>query len=135
MSVVLNPYIAFQGQARAALDFYQSVFGGEVNAMTFGEFGMEGVAADQVMHGQLTTPDGFTIMCSDTPEGMEYNGGSRITISLSGDDQRLVEWFTRLGEGGQVTLPMGKQMWGDTYGQLTDRFGVNWMANLSGQQS
>jgi PhnB protein len=135
MSSLLNPYVNLRGQAREALAFYQGVFGGEVAISTFGEFGMEGVAADQVMHGQLDTPKGFTLMVSDAPEGMPGSEGSNITICLSGDDtDDLTGYFQGLGEGGQVTTPLEKQMWGDHYGALTDRFGVDWMVNIAGGQ-
>lgn len=134
MSSLLNPYINLRGRAREALEFYQSVFGGEVTVSTFGEFGMEGPAAEHVMHGQLETPKGFTLMVSDAPEDMPGTEGSNITICLSGDDvEDLTGYFHALAEGGEVSTPLEKQMWGDLYGALTDRFGVDWMANISGQ--
>ena len=136
MSSLLNPYVNLRGQAREALEFYQGVFGGELAISTFGEFGMEGAAADQVMHGQLDTPKGFTLMVSDAPEDMPGTEGSNITICLSGDDvEDLTGYFHGLAEGGEVTTPLEKQMWGDLYGALTDRFGVDWMANISGPQA
>jgi PhnB protein len=132
MSSLLNPYVNLRGQAREALEFYQSVFGGDLTISTFGEFGMEGAAADQVMHGQLNTPKGFTLMVSDAPEDMPGTEGSNITICLSGDDvDDLTGYFHALAEGGRVTTPLEKQMWGDHYGALTDRFGVDWMANIA----
>ncbi|MFD5826016.1 VOC family protein [Lentzea sp. NPDC060358] len=133
MATRLNPYISFDGQARQAMEFYQSVFGGELKMSTFGEFGMQDAPqADQIMHAQLETDAGYTLMASDTPPGMEGKSGSRITVSLSGDDEVLREYFAKLAEGGQVGTPLEKQMWGDEYGDLTDRFGVNWMVNLGG---
>ena len=132
MSSLLNPYINLRGRAREALEFYQSVFGGEVTVSTFGEFGMEGPAAEHVMHGQLETPKGFTLMVSDAPEDMPGTEGSNITICLSGDDvDDLTGYFHALADGGEVSTPLEKQMWGDHYGALTDRFGVDWMANIS----
>jgi len=132
MSSLLNPYINLRGRAREALQFYSSVFGGEPVISTFGEFGMPGADADQVMHGQLKTPKGFTLMVSDTPEGMPGTEGSNITISLSGDDvEDLTGYFHALAEGGEVTMPLEQQVWGDHYGTLTDRFGVDWMANIA----
>jgi len=135
MSSLLNPYVNLRGRAREALEFYQGVFGGELAISTFGEFGMEGATADQVMHGQLDTPKGFTLMVSDAPEDMAGTEGSNITICLSGDDvEDLTGYFHALAEGGQVTTPLEKQMWGDSYGALTDRFGVDWMANIAAPQ-
>jgi PhnB protein len=133
MASLLNPYLSFRDNAREAMEFYQQVFGGELTVSTFGEFGMAGAgaAADLVMHAQLETPSGFTLMGADTPPGMEYTPGSSITVSLSGDDvDDLRGYFAKLSEGGTVSMPLEKQMWGDEYGSLTDRFGVPWMANI-----
>jgi len=129
----LNPYLRFNGDAREALEFYHSIFGGELKTNTFGEFGMQDTPqADQLMHGQLETELGYTIMASDTPPGMGFNPGDTITISLSGDEEVLRTYFDALAEGGKVGTPLEKQMWGAEYGDLTDKFGVNWMVNLGG---
>ncbi|GAA1427626.1 VOC family protein [Microlunatus lacustris] len=135
MSSLLNPYVILRGRAREALEFYKGVFGGELAISTYGEFGMAGPTADQVMHGQLDTPKGFTLMVSDAPEGVTVAEGSNVTICLSGDDaDDLTGYFSALAEGGEVTTPLEKQMWGDSYGDLTDRFGVAWMANIATSQ-
>jgi PhnB protein len=133
MTTRLNPYISFGDTAAAALAFYQSVLGGELTISRFGEFGGPAEIADQVMHGQLETPDGFTLMASDTPPGMQRAEIGGITISLSGDDvDALRGWFAGLAEGGTVNMPLEKQMWGDEFGQLTDKFGVSWLVNIAG---
>ena len=74
MAVVLNPYLSFRDNAREAMEFYQSVFGGELNIMTFGDMHASDDPADaaKVMHGMLTTPLGITLMGADTPTHMEY---------------------------------------------------------------
>lgn len=134
MASRLNPYLRFDDQARAALEFYREVFGGTLILNTFGEFGMaDSPVANNIMHGQLETPDGFTLMASDTPPGMaERRVGNDITICLNGDDEAsLSGYFTKLAEGGTVSVPLEKQMWGALYGAVTDRFGINWMANIS----
>jgi PhnB protein len=128
----LNPYISFDDNARQALEFYRGVFGGELSLNTFGESGMEGPDADKVMHGQLETPAGYTLMVSDTPAGMSRTEGSSISVSLSGDDgEELRGYFARLSDGGSVTMPLEKQMWGDEFGMCVDPFGVAWMVNIS----
>ena len=133
MSSRLNPYIAFSDDARQALEFYRSVFGGELSLSTFGEAGgADGPDADKVMHGQLETPAGYTLMAADTPTGMERTVGTNVSLSLSGDDgDDLRGWFAALAEGGTVTVPLEEQMWGDEFGMCTDRFGVAWMVNIS----
>ena len=132
----LNPYLGFKGRARDAMEFYRSVFGGDLRLTTFGEFGApEGVDADQVMHAQLETPAGFTLMASDTPPGMDYTApNSTMTVSLSGDDQDLRGYWEKLADGGTVTMPLEKQMWGDEFGMCVDRFGTPWMVNIGQQQ-
>jgi PhnB protein len=132
MASRLNPYINFGDNARQAMEFYRDVFGGELTVSTFGEMG--GAAPgdeNKVMHSQLETPSGFTLMGSDAPAGMPRDSGSSIQISLSGDDGTLRDYFQKLSEGGSVTMPLEKQMWGDEFGMLVDRFGVQWMVNVS----
>jgi len=132
----LNPYVSFRDNAREALEFYKDVFGGNLSINTFGEYGDPNApGANNVMHGQLETDRGFTLMGSDTPPGMDFNPGNNITISLSGDDeQELRGYWEKLTEGANVTMPLEKQMWGDVYGQCTDKFGVQWMVDIGQQQ-
>ncbi|GAA2360465.1 VOC family protein [Catellatospora methionotrophica] len=134
MASRLNPYISFNGNAREAMGFYQAVLGGTLTVSTFGEFGdKDAPYADQIMHAQLESDAGYTLMASDTPPGMAFNPGDNITVSLSGDDgDRLRGYWAKLAEGGTVGVPLEKQMWGDEFGALKDRFGVNWMVNIAG---
>jgi PhnB protein len=129
----LNPYISFSDTARQALEFYRGVFGGDLVLSTFGESGMaEGPDGDKIMHGQLETPAGYTLMASDTPTGMDRTVGTNMSVSLSGDDgDELRGYFAKLAEGGNVTMPLEKQMWGDEFGMCVDPFGVAWMVNIS----
>jgi PhnB protein len=133
MTTRLNPYISFKGDARAALEFYKTVFGGTLTTSTFGEFGhADTPEADQIMHGQLETDSGYTLMAADTPPGMEFNSGTNITVSLSGDDaDELRGYWAKLSDGGTVATPLEKQMWGDEFGACLDKFGVSWLVNIS----
>lgn len=134
MATRLNPYISFGDNARDAMTFYQQVLGGELTMNTFGDYGQtDSEVANQIMHSMLETPDGLTLMASDTPPGMEPRSGNNITISLSGDDaDTLRSRFNALAEGGTVHMPLEKQVWGDEFGQLTDRFGIGWLVNIAG---
>ncbi|MFJ6200107.1 VOC family protein [Micromonospora sp. NPDC092111] len=129
----LNPYLTFAGKAREALEFYHSVFGGDVSLTTFREFGTDDPAlADQIMHGLLRTAAGHVIMAADLPPGMELRRGNANTVSLSGDDtEQLRGWWEQLSSGGVVNVPLEKQMWGDEFGQCEDRFGTPWMVNIA----
>ncbi len=131
MAARLNPYLNFNGNAREAITFYQHVFGGEVAISTFAEFGQEGEGSDRVMHSQLETPEGFTLMVSDAGPGMgEVVAGSNFAVSLSGDDDALRGYWERLSDGATITTPLEKQMWGDEFGMLDDRFGISWLVNI-----
>ena len=132
MSSRLNPYINFDGDAREAMEFYRDVLGGELVINTFGEYGSDDPAiADKTMHAQLETERGFTLMASDTAPGMEHRPGTNITISLSGEDgDELRGYWDKLAESGTVGMPLEKQMWGDEFGMLVDRFGIPWMVNI-----
>ena len=136
MASRLNPYISFDNSARQAMEFYRDVFGGNLTMNTFGEFGQaDSPDADKIMHSQLETDRGFTLMASDTPAGMQRNPGDTITISLSGDDANSLRgYWEKLSDGGTVTMPLEKQMWGDEFGMCTDRFGVPWMVNITQSQ-
>ncbi len=136
MTSRLNPYISFDGNAREAMEFYKSVFGGTLAVTTYGEFGQaDAPEADKIMHSMLETDSGFTLMGADTPPGMAHNPGDNITVSLSGDDSsELRGYWEKLAEGGTVTVPLEKQMWGDEFGQCIDRFGIGWLVNISQPQ-
>ena len=83
------------------------------------------------MHAQLETPDGFTLMASDTaPAWARSPPGRNFAVSLSGDDDALRGYWKGLAEGGTITMPLEKQMWGDEFGMLTDRFGIPWLVNI-----
>jgi PhnB protein len=132
MASRLNPYLNFQDSAREAMEFYRDVFGGELQVMTFGDMGGEPV--DGVMHAQLETPAGFTLMASDAPPGESPAPGGSIQISLSGDDtDALTGWFRALAEDGVVVDELKQQLWGDTFGMLVDRFGIGWLVNIAGE--
>jgi PhnB protein len=129
----LNPYLSFPGNTKEAMEFYNEVFGGTLRVNTFGEYGEQDPdRADKIMHAMLETDSGFTLMASDPPPGMELEVGNNITISLSGDDaDTLRGYWEKLSAGGNVQMPLEKQMWGDTFGMCTDKFGLPWMVNIT----
>jgi PhnB protein len=133
MSSLLNPYLSFDGNAKEAVEFYGSVFGGQPTLNTYGDYGdVSAPGADKIMHGTLKTPAGYTLMVSDAPPGMPFTPGNTITLSLSGDDEhQLREYWDKLSDGGSVSVPLEKQMWGDVFGMCADRFGVAWMVNIT----
>lgn len=136
MASVLNPYLSFDGNCREAMEFYRDALGGELTVSTFGEMGDDSPAKDNVMHARLETKDGYTLMASDLPPGMEHKPGENISISISGDDaDALRGYWSRLSEGGTVTMELEKQIWGDEFGACVDRFGINWMVDIATEDS
>lgn len=135
MTVQMNPYLNFRGEAKAAMQLYNDIFGGDLQLNTFGEFDsadnkVDPADADKVMHARLSAPGGFELMASDVPQAMEPSPNG--TLSLSGDDsERLHGYWDRLSDGGNVVMPLAKQMWGDEFGMLVDRFGVSWMVDIA----
>lgn len=138
MQTKLNPYLGFQDNARQAMEFYQTVFGGKLMMSTFKEFNasQDPSQDNKIMHAMLEADNGMTLMASDTPCCMEYKAGTNYSISLSGENEaELKGYFEKLSAGGNVTMPLEKAMWGDTFGMLTDKFGVSWLVNIAGQKA
>ena len=129
----LNPYISFKDNAREAFEFYHSALGGKLEMHTFGEYhaAQDPAEENNIMHAMLTVSDSFALMGSDTPSHMEYKDHCGFSISLSGTDSAALRgYFDTLSAGGQVTMPLAKQMWGDEFGMCLDKFGINWMVNI-----
>jgi PhnB protein len=137
MTIHLNPYLGFKDNAREAMEFYHSVFGGELAISTFAEFNASQDPAEDnlVMHSQLNIEGGLVLMGSDTPARMEYKPGTNISVSLSGqhsDETTLTGYWNRLIEGADVTQPLANAPWGDQFGMCTDKFGIVWLINIAG---
>jgi PhnB protein len=136
MTSQLNAYLNFNGNARQAMEFYSGVFGGTLNLNSFADLGRSGPDGDRIMHSQLETPAGYTLMAADYTSDMDYPGMSGFSISLSGDDaDELRGYFGKLAAGGAVTMPLAKQVWGDEFGMCVDQFGVAWLVNISEPQA
>lgn len=133
----LNPYISFRDNAREAMEFYKSVFGGELRMSTFAEHhaSEDPTEDDKIMHAMLEADNGIVFMAADTPNSMDYRPGNNITISLSGDNEdELRGYWDKLSADGTVTMPLDKAPWGDTFGMLRDKFDIAWMVNISPKQ-
>ncbi len=134
MATILNPYLGFRDDARAAMDFYQSVLGGKLDYTVFGDMNAtdDPTENNKIMHAQLTTPGGLTLMASDTPNSMGFNPGNTISVSISGvDEAELRGYWDKLSEGGTIGMPFEKAPWGDLFGMCTDKFGIDWMISVT----
>ena len=131
----MQPYLSFNGNAGEALAFYAQALGGRVTfSMTFGEspMGAETPAEfkNKVMHASLEAR-GHTLMASDTPPGMSFEGHKGYSISVQGKDVAEGEQlFKALAAGGKVTMPYAPTFWAAGFGMLVDKFGVPWMVNV-----
>lgn len=140
MTIKLTSYINLKGNAKEALDFYQSIFGGVVEGDTFGEFNEASGGAmpvseednDKIMHATLMS-DHVELMMSDYPSTWtDTPEESNISLTLSGDDDvTLRRYWDGLAEDGVITQPLEAAPWGDVYGSLDDKFGVRWIVNIS----
>lgn len=136
MAVTINSYISFNGDAKEAMDFYKSVFGGEVYSDMFGSFASDTMpVADEdknkIMHAYLKGDNGIELMAADTPKGMPYQEGARISLTLNGDDEATLRgYWDKLSKDATITAPLKKAPWGDTFGMLTDTYGIHWMVNI-----
>ena len=134
MTTRLNPYLSFRDTARPAMEFYHSVFGGELDLNTFASMNAseDPAEADKIMHSMLETEGGLTLMGADTPNSMELGSGNG-SISLSGeDDAELRAYWDKLSTDGTVQVPLETAPWGDSFGMCVDKFGVSWMVNIAG---
>lgn len=138
MTITLNPYLGFHDNAREAIEFYHSVFGGQLDISTFADLHASVEPSEQnlVMHAQLTGDNGLVLMASDTPAHIGYHPGDNFSVSLSGgpdDEATLTKYFEQLSDGGTVTQPLEKAVWGAWFGMCKDRFGITWLVNIAAE--
>lgn len=130
-NLTLEPYLFFKGNCKEAMEFYKNVFGGKLTVQTIAdvpqEAQMPGAEPDNVMHAALRGP--VTIFASDSQNASDHT--AKIELSLGGkEEDEMRRLFDKLSEGGEVKMALQKMFWGDIYGQLTDKFGVDWMMNI-----
>ena len=125
------------GHSKEAMEFYNSVLCGDLTIQTYKDAGFPHDPKDDdlVIHANLMTEEGINIMASDGNDEHQVNMGDNIHLSLVGsNEEQLTNYFNGLAEGGTVDMALAKQFWGDTYGQLTDKFGVHWTVNITKEE-
>ena len=138
MQSKLNPYLSFKDNTREAMEFYRTVFGGKLDLSTFKDFhaSQDPSEDNMIMHSELEGDNGITFMASDTPSRMEYRAGTNMSMSLSGDNEaELKAYFEKLSAGGMIAMPLEKAIWGDSFGMCTDKYGVQWLVNITAQKA
>ncbi|GHD87061.1 VOC family protein [Streptomyces naganishii] len=135
MSVTTTTHLNFRGRARAALEHYQSVFGGRVTIVTYKDMGdvPDEKEADWVVWGEVAGDGGFHVMAYDVPSRLPWDQGSNpFFVSVRGDDSdEISALWERLAEGSTVVQPLAPSRWAPLYGMLTDRFGVTWVLDVT----
>jgi PhnB protein len=136
----LHSYLNFAGNAQEAFDLYRSVFGGEFSSVVrFKDFPMEGVTVpeedeDKIMHIALPIGEDSVLMASDIVDslGQQLVQGNNVYVSVHPTSRKEADRiFDALSEGAEIEMPIADQAWGDYYGSLKDKFGVQWMVNYS----
>jgi PhnB protein len=128
----LIPYINFNGNCAEAMNFYQSILGGKLETSKFGDTPMpvEEKYKDLIIHATLSN-ENIVFNASDCLPNMAVEFGTNISLCIVGKDEAvLTKYFNGLAEGGMVNMPLNQQFWGDTFGMLTDKFGIKWMVNI-----
>jgi PhnB protein len=127
----LANYLFFTTMCEQALDFYTRCGLGKVTTLVrYGDNGMpvpHEAFRGKIMHSRFEGP-GVLFYASDNHDAEPMRGSAHIL--MMDDKESTDRLFGLLAEGGTVTTPLGMQPWGDYYGKLTDRFGVQWMLNF-----
>ena len=134
MTIKTTTHLNFRGNARDALAFYQSVFGGDLMVITYADAGniQDPAEADQVIWGQVAAQDGFHVMVYDVPSAVSWSPGEiPFFVSVRGDDaEQLTLYWKKLSEGSTIVQPLGPSGFSPLYGMIRDRFGVTWVMDL-----
>jgi PhnB protein len=136
VSITTTIHLNFRGEARTALEFYRSVFGGDLAVVTYKEIGNVQEEADRVVWGHVTAGNGFHVMAYDVPAGMPYDRGENaFFVSVRGAAiDEVTGYWEKLADGAAVVVPMGPSNWAPAYGMLRDRFGVVWVLDVQGEE-
>jgi PhnB protein len=128
-------HLNFDGDARAALDFYAASFDGDVVAVTYGQLGAsdDPAWADRIVFGQVSTSRGFQVMAFDVWPGQPYDQGvNAFYVYVRGDDaEEITRYWDALAEGAEIRQPLAPSAWAPLAGQLRDRFGVVWALDVA----
>jgi PhnB protein len=131
----LNPYLNFNGQCRNALTFYQECLEGQLELQKVAESPMAAKMPSEkgplILHGALSK-NGHTLLMGSDMIGSALQTGNSIMLCLNcSSDQEINTIFDRLAAGGHVKTPLHQSFWGATYGELKDKFGMDWMLNYT----
>jgi len=139
-----NVYLNFDGNCEEAFNFYKSVFGIEFSHISRlsdmpgnDDQQLPDSAKNQIMHVALNIGSSLLMGSDCGPEwSPNYQQGNNFSISVSADSKdEADQLFASLSEGAKITMPLENTFWGDYFGMLTDRFGVNWMVGYNEEEN
>ena len=134
----ISPYLNFPGDCAEAFAFYAELLGGAIEmSTTHGDTPMANQVApewhEKIIHIQMKTADGFTLMGSDAPPAY-YNKPQGFSVSLQMNDPAEAERiYAALAEKGEVRMELQKTFWAERFAMLSDRFGTPWIINCAPQ--
>ena len=125
----LNTYLNFRGNCAEAFRYYEKHLGAKTGMMmTHGQMADQtGVSPDwkdAVLNARISI-GGTELMASDIPNA-EPMRSAYLTLGLD-NDKDAERVFSALADGGQVLMPMQETFFASRFGQVRDRFGINWM--------
>jgi PhnB protein len=131
----LFPYLRFNGKCREAMNFYKSCLGGELNMQTVAESAIAAqlppAAGNNIMHATLTKGSLMLAGSDMAPDEGIQRGNHMVLLLNCSSPEEINSFFEKLSAGGQVSMPLQTEFWGDTFGMLTDKFGNEWMLNYA----
>jgi PhnB protein len=134
MSITTTTHLNFRGDARAALEYYRSVFGGRLDAFSYADAHAvtDPAEADQLSFGQVVSEEGFHVMAYDVPATTAHDRGTiPVFVSVRGNDSdEITRYWEALAEGSEIVAPLAPAAWAPLYGMLRDRFGVTWVLDV-----
>ncbi|GAA1500745.1 VOC family protein [Dactylosporangium maewongense] len=127
MSITTTTHLNFRGDARQALEFYQSAFGGEIVLVPHAD------DVEHVMWGQVRADNGFHVMAYDVPAALSYDAGDKpVFVSVRGSDAgEITAYWKALSSGATIVQDLAPSGWSPLYGMLKDRFGVTWVLDVA----
>ena len=149
MPTTITPYLSFAGNTREAFAFYEQALGAKTGLMLrFADMpappadsGADNTVCDTgapvmpdmgegIMHARLALPGGAQVYAGDVPPGMPFDGMRGVMLALEYDTvDQAQSAFHALAQGGTITMPLAPSFWAQTFGMVTDRFGVSWAIN------
>jgi len=133
----ITPHLHFNGNCRAAMEFYKQATGADLFIMPFSEAPgnpawVTAESRDLIMHSALKRGDTLFLMAADNMPGSPFNEGNNISVCIECDSAEEIEaLFKSLSAGGEVAMALQDMFWNARFGMIKDKFGIHWMLNYT----